>query len=179
LISVGRLTEAKDHPNLLAAVDLLRQGGEPVELVIVGEGELRPSLEAEIARRNLGTAVTLAGVRTDPEHLLREADVFVLSSSREGFPVVVLEAMASGLPVVSTRVGGVSEILQDGENGMLVPPGDPGALAAAIRRLMTDSTLRASLGRRARETVASRFSLDRAVERYGRLYETALARRRS
>lgn len=177
LISVGRLAEAKDHPNLLAAIELLRREGEPVELILVGDGELRGALEAEIALRRLETAVTLAGVRTDPERLLREADVFVLSSSREGFPVVVLEAMASGLPVVSTRVGGVPEIVREGENGLMVPPGDPGALAAAIRRVSTDPALRASLGRNARETAVDRFSLDRAVERYGRLYRAALARR--
>ncbi|HEX4824877.1 MAG TPA: glycosyltransferase [Candidatus Polarisedimenticolaceae bacterium] len=177
LITVGRLTEAKDHSNLIAAVDLLRQAGESVQLVIVGDGELRASLEAEIARRNLGAFVTLAGARTDPQRFLREADIFVLSSAREGFPVVILEAMASGLAVVSTDVGGISEVLKTDENGLLVRPGDPAALAAAVRRLLSDSALRSSLGTRARETVVNRFSLRSSVERYEKLYEGALAGR--
>lgn len=176
LITVGRLVEAKDFPNLLAAAASLRAEGRDFSLDIVGDGELREDVNEEIARRGLAGTVQLLGSRTDVSSLLRDADAFVLSSRREGLPVAVLEALATGLPVVATSVGAIPEIVRDGDNGLLVPPGDANALAAAIRRLLDDPPLRLAIGARARRVVTERYSLDRMVRRYTELYDSALRR---
>ncbi len=171
LISVGRLVEAKDYPSLFSALALLRSAGRAVDLLLVGDGELREVLAREAAGRGLSDCVAFCGSRTDVPELLRAADVFVLSSRREGLPIVVLEAMASGLPVAATRVGAISEVVRDGEDGLLVPPGDPPALAAALARLLDDGELRARLSRHARNSVLEGFALDQVVRRYEELYE--------
>ena len=102
------------------------------------KGPTAPTLEAEIDRLGIGDRVRLVGERRDVPELLAGADVFVLSSASEGMPVSVLEAMAAGLPVVASRVGGVPELVVDGETGLLVEPGDPDELAAALGRLLAD-----------------------------------------
>jgi len=114
--------------------------------------------------------VILAGRQAGVEELLRGADLFVLPSRREGLPMAILEAMASGVPIVATRVGGVPEIIEDGEDGVLVPPEDPGALAAALGGLLDHPDRRAAMGIAARRKAEREFSLADAVDRYSEIY---------
>lgn len=176
LISVGRLVDAKDYPTLFAAAATLRAEGREFSLSIVGDGDLRANVEANVARSGLNDTVRLLGNRTDVGSLLQSSDAFVLSSRREGLPVSVLEALATGLPVVATKVGAIPDVVNDGENGLLVPPGDPQALAAAIRRLLDDAPLRRLIGETARRLVVEQYSLDRMVDRYAEIYDSAAGR---
>jgi glycosyltransferase involved in cell wall biosynthesis len=148
---VGRLRQVKGVGVLVDAWRELAHSG--ARLVLAGEGVMREELEAQIARLSLGDSVALAGEVADVPALLRETDVYVQPSFQEGMPNSVLEAMAAGLPVVATRVSGNEDLVTDGENGLLVPPGDPSALAAAIRRLVDDPALARRMGARARERV--------------------------
>ena len=121
------------------------------------------------------SAVRLAGERDDVGELLAAADLFVLSSRSEGLPLSILEAMAAGLPVVASDVGGVPELVVDGETGLLVPPGDPHALAAAIDRLLDDPDLRRRLGAAGRLRVSEQFDLESTQRAHLDLYRTLLA----
>jgi glycosyltransferase involved in cell wall biosynthesis len=143
---------------------------------IVGDGPERPALEAEIRAAGLLQRVELAGERRDVPQLLEDADVFVLSSRSEGAPLSILEAMAAGLPVVASAVGGVPEIVDDGTTGLLVPPGDAGALAAALERLLADPALRSRLGGAGWERVRERFDLAQLRRSHLELYDRELAR---
>lgn len=167
LLSVGRLEPVKGHPYLVDAVRRLREEGVDVRCRIAGEGSLRPELERQITAAGLGDAVELLGPRTAGEvvGLMADADVFVLPSvvtpegRREGIPVVLMEAMSTGLAVVSTRTSGIPELVHDSRDGLLVAPRDPAALADAIRRLHDDAGLRARLGAAGRATVGDAFDL--------------------
>jgi glycosyltransferase involved in cell wall biosynthesis len=170
LVSVGRLKYPKDFPTLLAAAE--RLGDRRFTLEIVGDGPERPDLE-----RRLPARVTLAGGRDDVPALLARADVFVLSSRSEGLPVSVIEAMAAGLPVVASAVGGVPELVVDGETGLLVTPGDADALASALARLVDDPELRRSFGAAARRRALEEFDLPRFRAAHVDLYRRELARR--
>ncbi|MBU0681019.1 MAG: glycosyltransferase [Proteobacteria bacterium] len=175
MISVGRLTEAKDQVTLLRAMKLLMQKQINLSLVLVGEGELRPLLEKTIRELDLQKAVFLLGNRTDVDALLPHADLFVLSSRREGLPMVLLEAMACQLPVVSTSVGGIPEVVQDGVNGLLVDPENPEALAAKIAVLLTQPDMASKMGAANRQKVVAEYSMAQTAERYGQLYEQVMA----
>ena len=170
ILSVGRLTEAKDHTTFLEAIALLKDWGLKPRAAIVGDGELRSMIEGEIARRGLGGNVHMLGSRTDVDRLLSGARVFVQHSQREGFPVSILEAMATGLPVVSTRVGAVSEVIRDGCNGFLVPPKNPNELANAIAMILKNESIGNNLGRQARKTIEIEFSLEKTVEKFSEIY---------
>jgi glycosyltransferase involved in cell wall biosynthesis len=170
LISVGRLTEAKDQITLLSAIELLRKQSRNIYLILVGDGEMRKPLEKEIAQKKLTDCVYLAGSRSDVDQLLPGADAFILSSKREGFPMAILEAMAAGLPVIATKVGGIPEVIQDGQNGILVPAQDPVSLVNAICRVLDESELAADLARKARLTIEKKYSLTTITEAYSRIY---------
>ena len=146
LLSVGRFKAPKDFITLARALAILPASS--FEALIVGDGPERPALEAELRRLGIDDRVRLAGEQSDVRALLADADAFVLSSRSEGLPVSILEAMAAELPVVASRVGGVPELVVDGENGFLVPPGDPRELAAALERLVDDPDLAAAPRRR-------------------------------
>ena len=153
-LAAGRLVAQKDHASLVAAFARVAEGRD-ARLVIAGDGLLRPVLEAQVAAAGLGDRVELLGHRTDLPALLAGADALVLSSRWEGQPNVVLEAFTAARPVVATTVGGVPEVVADGENGFLVPPGDTGALARAMAALMDASAAaRAAMGRRGRAAAA-------------------------
>jgi glycosyltransferase involved in cell wall biosynthesis len=154
---VGRLRRVKGLTVLVDAWHALGPGGA-ARLTIAGEGPLRGELQARIEHLALGDGVTLAGEVSDVPAVLRQADVYVQPSFVEGMPNSVLEAMAAGLPIVATRVSGNEDLVEDGENGLLVPPGDPAALAAAIRRLVDDPALASRMGERSRALV-ERFGL--------------------
>jgi glycosyltransferase involved in cell wall biosynthesis len=171
ILSVGRLREKKGFGTLVETCALLRDRGIDVHVEIVGYGPERARLEALIAERALGDAIQLTG-RLDHAEVVRryaQADLFVLpcrvlaDGDRDGIPNVLLEAMAMGLPVVSTAISGIPELVADGRNGLLVPPDDPAAVATAIERLLADADLRARLGVAARATVAEHFT-DRNLE---------------
>lgn len=173
LVMVGRLQAPKDALTLVRALAALRQ--RPCEAMIVGDGPDRPAVEKEVRRLGLDSVVRLVGARNDVAELLAAADLFVLSSRSEGLPLSILEAMAAGLPVVASNVGGVPEVVVEGETGFLVPPGDPQSLAAAIERLLDDSALRHRLGAAGRIRVAEHFDLASAQRAHLDLYVSLLA----
>jgi glycosyltransferase involved in cell wall biosynthesis len=172
LVTVGRLQAPKDPLTLVRALAAL---GHAHETVIVGDGPDRSAVEAEVRRLGLDSVVRLAGVRNDVAELLAAADLFVLSSRSEGLPLSILEAMAAGLPVVASSVGGVPELVVDGETGLLVPPGDPRSLARAIERLLADAALRGRLGAAGRARVVEHFDLASAQRAHLDLYRSLLA----
>jgi glycosyltransferase involved in cell wall biosynthesis len=174
VIMVGRLAAPKDPVTLVRALAGVRRA--PFTATIVGDGPDRPAVEAEIRAAGLEGVVELAGERHDVPRLLADADVCVLSSRSEGAPLSVLEAMAAGLPVVASAVGGVPEIVADGDTGLLVPPGDAAALAAALERLLADAALRRRLGAAGRERVRERFDLAELQRAHLELYSRELAR---
>jgi glycosyltransferase involved in cell wall biosynthesis len=176
LVAVGRLKAPKDFRTLLHALAALPP--EAGELLVVGDGPDRPRIEAEIQSLGLHDRVRLAGQRSDVPELLAAADVFVLSSASEGMPISVLEAMAAGLPVVASRVGGVPELVIDGETGLLVAPGDAYELAEALRRLFADAGLRQRLGDAGHVRVRERFDVALFRRAHVELYSRELARRK-
>ena len=173
LVTVGRLQAPKDALTLVRALAELPRGA--YEAVVVGHGPDQPALESEVRQLDLESVVQLAGERKDVPQLLASSDVFVLSSGSEGLPLSILEAMAAGLPVVATKVGGVPELVLEGETGFLVPPGDPHSLAAALERLLDDSELRGRLGAAGRIRVEERFDLVSTRQAHLDLYSALLA----
>jgi sugar transferase (PEP-CTERM/EpsH1 system associated) len=171
--TVGALRPVKDHSMLLQAFARVLRDLPGARLVLVGNGPSRADLEAEAARLGLGPAVQFTGWRSDASTLLPLMDVFALSSLSEGISLAVLEAMAAGLPVVATRVGGNPEIVEDGVNGLLVPASDPQAMAQALLGLARDPRRRQALGAGGRVR-ASAFTLARMVEGYQEMYASVL-----
>ena len=174
LVAVGRLRPPKDFDTLLRALALLPDA--QFDAAIVGDGPQRRELEALLVQLGLEERVRLEGERRDVPALLARADVFVLSSRSEGLPVSVLEAMAAGLPVVASAVGGVAELVLDGETGVLVRPGDPEALAAALGPLLADPALRRRLGDAGRARAEAVFDLEACRRAHVELYLRELAR---
>ena len=169
--AVGRFTSEKGHRTLIDAFARVSRVLSDSRLVLVGYGEL----EEDLRRRAEGLPITFAGER-DSAELLPTFDLFVQPSLYESQGIAILEAMAAGRPVVASDVGGVRDAVRDGETGLLVPPSDPEALAAAILRLARDSALAARLASAARALVRAEFSVDRMVASYGRLYNRLLGR---
>jgi len=168
--TVGRMVPAKDFGSLIAAAALLRERGLEFRLCLVGDGPLRPDLKQAVSMRGLDAVVEFAGFQSDVSAWLRRFDLFVLPSVQEGQPLALLEAMAHGLAVVATRVGGIPRTVRDGEEALLVQPSDPAALADALQRLLTDPQRRAELGRAARRRVEAEFSIDAVAARYQAIY---------
>jgi glycosyltransferase involved in cell wall biosynthesis len=177
VVSVGRYVAQKNHRLLVEALALLAPRRPRLRAALVGFGELREDLERQIAAHGLGEKLVLTGRRTDPVDIAAAADVFVLPSVWEGLPVSLLEAMAHGRPVVATTVRGIWDIVRDEETGLLVPPDDPAALAAAVERLLEDRALAEKLGASGREYVTRRFSRDTMVDRHAAVYESLVASR--
>jgi glycosyltransferase involved in cell wall biosynthesis len=173
--TVANLRSNKDYPTMLAAARRLADAGQPFRFVSVGQGPLAKQLKDERDGLDLGERFRFLGYREDPIRVLVAADIFCLSSRFEGLPISLLEAMAAGLPIVATRVGGVPSVVTDGREGRLVPAGDPGALASAVAELR-DPRLRRRLAAAASERVRA-FGMDRAVQRQQELYEQLAARR--
>jgi len=171
---VGRLAPPKDLFLLIDAVKLVPE----VKLQIVGDGELRRKVERYILKNSLNERVILLGERFDIPNILAESDIFVLPSKWEGLPLTIIEAMMSGLPVVATRVGGVPELVEDGVNGYLVPPGDVNAFADAIRKLACDVRLREIMGKAGQKKAIENFTLDKMLSRVAQVYEEVLSKRK-
>jgi glycosyltransferase involved in cell wall biosynthesis len=161
------MVAVKGQAVLLAAVARLVHGDVDVELTIVGDGPLRSRLEAAAREHGIADRVRFAG-RVGQDDILafyEAADVFVLSSFAEGIPVVLMEAMATELPIVASRIHGIPELVEDFRHGLLVPAGRSDLLAAAVAELADDPARRASMGRAGRRQIAERFELGRSAER--------------
>lgn len=172
--SVGRFTEEKGHRILIEALVGVRRFLPGARLVLVGSGPLEGAFRRLVRERGLDEAVVFAGER-DSAGILPAFDLFVLPSLYEGQGLAILEAMAVGCPVIASDVGGVRDVVRDGETGMLVPPGDPGGLAEAVVKLWADPGRAAALAERARRVVREEFSVERMVREYGCLYKELTA----
>jgi glycosyltransferase involved in cell wall biosynthesis len=171
-LMIANFQPAKGHRNLVAALPLVEAAHRPV-IHLLGDGVERRPVEAAIAEAGLDAWLPREGQVPDAASWLGRARFCVQPSNDEGLPNAILESMAAGVPVVATRVGGIPELLEDGVEGLLVEPGDPAALAAAITRISTDEALRVRLGAAARERARS-FSWDACTEQHVRLYEELL-----
>jgi glycosyltransferase involved in cell wall biosynthesis len=170
---VAALRPEKHHSLFLRMARQVAARVPEARFLVAGEGPERGRLEAEAAALGLGDRVRFLGARQDVPELVRALDVAVLCSRPviETFPMALLEALASGVPVASTRVGSVADVVTDEATGFLVPPGDVAALAAAVARLLGDDGLRERMGRAARADAERRFALSAMVEAYARLFE--------
>jgi glycosyltransferase involved in cell wall biosynthesis len=177
-LAVGRFETAKDYPNMLRAFAVVRERHPEAVLLFAGRGALQIETEALARELQLGPAVRFLGVRDDVAALVSAADGYVMSSAWEGMPMVLLEAGAGGLPIVTTRVGGTAEVVLDGDSGFLAPPRDHRALASAMLRLMgLTETERRTMGERGREHIRTRYGLTRVVEQWEELYREVLVRK--
>lgn len=174
VIQVARLDYLKDHLTAVRAVERVAARCPEVRLVLVGEGPEREKIEAEVRQRRLSSCVRFLGLRSDVARLVAAADVFLLTSISEGIPLTVIEAMAAGIPVVATRVGGIGEIVVEGQTGLLAPAGDDRTLAEHILRLAADAELRRLLGLAGRQRAYALFSEEQMHASYRGLYEEAL-----
>lgn len=181
--TVGRMHGVKDQTNLCRAFILLCEQhpdlAPAMRLVMVGDGPLREPCVEMLADAGLSAQAWLPGSRDDVAELLRSLDVFVLPSQAEGISNTILEAMASGLPVIATAVGGNGELVATGQTGSLVPPGDPQALAEQMARYAADPHLRRSHGTAANERIASEFSMARMLAAYRTVYDELIDKRRA
>lgn len=170
--TLGRLIEAKDYPMLIEAMRLLKERGVKCRLTIVGDGPERERLAAEIDQRQLQEIVDLPGFSEDVQAALEEFDIYVISSIREGQPVSLLEAMAVGLPIVATSVGGIPDTIEHGTEALLVPPRDATAMADALAKLVLEFRLRQQLGAAARERLIRDYSIDASLRRHLEIYRS-------
>lgn len=176
--AAGRLSPEKGFGQLVEAAALVARDHPDVGFVHFGDGPLRDELKRHITSHGLDQRFVLAGFRTDLEKFLPHLDLAVLPSFTEGLPVVVLEAFAAGVPVVATAVGGTPEVVEDGVNGYLVPPGKPAALAARIKDALADEDRRRAMGERGRQRVRTHFTFAKQSEQYQELFARLTHRRR-
>jgi glycosyltransferase involved in cell wall biosynthesis len=176
VITVANLRAEKGHDVLLGAVPRVLRRFPATRFEIVGGGSMQQELTRRVEEERLTDAVTFRGHQDDVAARLDAADLFVLPSRSEAFPNAVLEAMASSLPVVASDAGGIPEVIEDGRNGRLAPPGDPVALADRICDLISDPATAARLGAAARHDVCTRYSFDRMVTQFQNLYAVELGR---
>jgi glycosyltransferase involved in cell wall biosynthesis/nucleoside-diphosphate-sugar epimerase len=176
LLFVGRLAAVKGLPVLLEAVARLAKDRPDVTLVVAGDGPDRAKLEAQARRLGVSARVEFRGYQSQAQvrELLRQTDVFAMASFAEGVPVVLMEAMAAGVPVIATRIAGVPELVEDGVSGFLVPPSEPGAIAEKAVLLLDDANLRNRLGAAGRAKVEREFNVAAEAQRLRRIMTSAL-----
>ena len=172
-----RLIPVKGLPCLIRAMAVLRAEFPDLRLEIAGSGPERQAIQQQAESLGLGDSVCFLGWRTDLGAVWARWDIFVQPSLDEGLPIAVLEAMAAGLPVVATGVGGTPEVVEDGRTGWLVPAGDTGALAARLRALLLDSRKRREMGAAGRARVRENFSADRMAQTISMIYDEVLKSR--
>jgi glycosyltransferase involved in cell wall biosynthesis len=180
VVTVGHLNAVKGHRYLVDALAFLAEKGQRMQAVLVGDRVdhvVAQDVELRVASHGLGDCVRLVGGADDIAPYLSCADVFVLPSLSEGMPMALLEAMAAGLPVVATAVGGVTEIVEDGVNGFLVRPGDARGLALQISRMLDDPGSSRRMGERAQAVALARFSTQSIAARLASIYTQVLTRR--
>lgn len=173
---VGRLSPEKGYRYFLEAAALVRPRKPGARFVIVGGGPERGEIADKVRELGLDGVLLMTGFRADVGEIMGALDVLVLASTAEGLGLVILEAMAAGKPVVATRVGGIPEAVEDGVTGLLVPPGDPGAMAGAILALAADRARAAEMGRAGRKRVEEKFSGRAMAEETARIYREVLGR---
>ena len=174
--TVGRLTAIKQHRLFLDVVARVAADRPHLVALVVGDGELRANLEAYTRHRRIADRVRFVGWRRDLATIYGATDVFLLTSRNEGTPVALIEAMASGVPGVSTDVGGVKDVIPSSALGRLAPSGDAAGLAAAVDALLADAGLRQAIGARARAHVLEHFGIERLVREIATLYRDLLER---
>lgn len=179
ILTVARLFPQKGHRYLLEAAPTIREAIPDAHFLLVGEGDLQATLTQQINSAGLESYVHLLGVRQDIPQLLAISQLFILPSLYEGLPNALLEALAAGVPVVATDLGGCREIIADGQNGMLVPAGNAAMLAQAAINVLQDPGLADSLQRAGRQRVIEDFSIDKSVTAYISLYEQLLSAKTS
>lgn len=171
---IARLAPIKDHATFLEAASDLRRSRQDVRFLIVGDGELRSHLEQQARALGLEECVHFLGWQRELEPIYADLDLAVLSSLNEGTPVSLIEAMAAGLPVVATKVGGIPDLVADGKTGLLVPPKDPMAMSQAMDTLLGDTDRRRQMGQLGREVVYPMYSDTALIDRMHRLYSSLL-----
>ncbi|MGD0575786.1 MAG: glycosyltransferase family 4 protein [Anaerolineales bacterium] len=175
--TVGRLVSIKNHTMFLRAARSMVNSGIQASFVIVGDGELRPSLEAQARSMDLAGRIFFLGWREEMSAIYLDLDIFALTSNNEGTPLSLIEAMAAGLPVVATAVGGVPDVVTDQRNGFLVPADDSAALAETWRTILKDPERSKQIGEQARLDAVRRFGLERMLEQTRELYRSLAGRR--
>jgi len=168
--TVGNFTPQKGHEHLLEAAAIVRRSVPDVRFVLVGQGPHEPAVRRHADRLGLNGSAVFVGFRKDAPRIAGAFDVFTLSSIQEGLSIAMLEAMAMGRPVVVTDVGGAREVVKDGREGILVPPGDPAQLAESLLALLSDADRRRRMGKAARVR-AEAFDIRTTVSRYEEVYE--------
>lgn len=174
--TVGNFRVEKDQATLISAFRMMKQDHPDAQLLLVGLGQLEPALRAQVTAFNLHGSVHFVGARANVFELLPAFDLFALSSVYEGLGIALVEALASGLPCVATSVGGVPEVFSDGVEGLLVPPRDPAALAAAMSKMADNPEIRAEMGAAAAQR-ARAFDVRHAVRRMEQIYDEVLTTR--
>lgn len=175
--TVGRLSKEKNQKLLLQVTGVLVTRCPYLKVLIVGAGPELENLKGEVTRAKLEGRVIFAGLRTDMPHLYSAMDVFILPSLTEGVPLTILEAMAAGVPVIATRVGGIPQMIEEGETGLLVPPQNERALQEKIESLIRDSALRSQLSRQALEMVKEKYSVEIMGKEYRKVYDAVLSKK--
>ncbi len=173
IVHVGRFVALKNHALLLRAFAQL-QSKQSLHLWLVGDGELRPAMEQLTQELGLAERVRFWGLREDVADILNAADIFALPSQHEGNPMALMEAMAAGLPVVASRVGGIPELIAESETGILVEPNAEQSLIQALQSLTANAALRLQMGQAARQRASERFDIRQTVRQYEALYAQKL-----
>lgn len=168
LIHIGRFTEQKNHKMLLTAYKALIDEGNNIRLSLVGDGELRPEIERIAVENGIRDYVEFCGIQKNVYKYLKEADILILPSIWEGMPMVIIEAMGAGVPIIATNVGGIPDMIRDGYNGLLIG-NDVNELIAAVKRLADDKELREKMGENARKESAN-FTSKKMADEYLKIY---------
>jgi L-malate glycosyltransferase len=178
IVLVGNMhADVKGHSVLIAAAQTVVHEFPDVRYLFVGDGDRRKSFEKQVAGLDLGKHFYFLGRRNDVPRILTCCDIGVLPSQAEGLPNAVLEYLAAGLPTIATRVGGNVEIIQEGKTGLLVPPGESSALAAALLHLLRDPSFAAELGRNGQSFVSAEFSFQHMIAKTDQMYTELLQSR--
>jgi glycosyltransferase involved in cell wall biosynthesis len=167
---VGRLVDQKGCGDLISAIAMLVAEGAPVRLMVIGDGPLRPELETRVRDLGLGEQVEFLGFKADAPALMAGMDIVAMPSLFEPFGIVAVEAMVQSRPVVASAVGGLTETVEDGVTGLLVPPANPQRLAEALRELVRSSAMRAQMGQAARKRAMDLFAPERTIAAYSKIY---------
>jgi glycosyltransferase involved in cell wall biosynthesis len=175
LVCVARMYPQKGHLGLLDATNALRKRGLKFILRLIGDGPCKSQIAARIRELDMSDTVIIVEAKHDVAPEYWDSEIFVLNSAWEGQGIVLMEAMASGLPVVATRVGGIPDVVRDGIEGFLVEPGDAEGMAGRIEQLASDPDLRARMGAAGRQRAVDEFSIEKCARRYEALYEEILS----
>jgi L-malate glycosyltransferase len=176
IVQVARLNSLKDHATAIRTLKRLRDDQVPAKLILVGDGEERSVLEKLVASESVESDILFLGARSDIPRLLAAADAFLLSSISEGIPLTLIEAMGAGIPIVSTNVGGIPEVIEHGVSGLLAPAGDAETLATHLKSLWQNSEQRSRLAENGCQRAVEQFSLEQMHRQYVEVYEQVLGR---